>query len=348
MRSLVTGSSGLLGKCLIERLESRGDTLELVDIAPPSGAAPHRFHQVDVSQKGALDVAAEGVDVIYHLAAAQRMKPQFSSWSEEEVFHRNLEAVRVVLDAARAKNVSRVVFVSSSGVYGVPQTLPCGEDHPTVPLGEYGRSKLLAEALCLEAIADGLDVTVFRPMSLFGPGMTGIFVMLFEWVRTGAPVFMLGSGRNKVQASSAWDIADACVLAGVREQPCNGILNLASEPDSVPTVEGMVRALIAHAGSGSPLVKIPAALLRMAARSLNLIGLSPIVPEHYILADTDFVLDIEKAKTELGFAPRTDNIQMMCDAYDAYLAAGDEARPKPHPILRVLDAVVPHRPPPAA
>jgi nucleoside-diphosphate-sugar epimerase len=184
---------------------------------------------------------------------------------------------------------------------------------------------------------------MFRPMSLFGPGMTGIFVMLFEWVRTGAPVFVLGGGRNRVQAVSAWDVADACVLAAAHEGRTRPILNLGSEPDGVPTVEGMVRGLIAHAGTRSPVVKIPAALLRNAARALHLVGLSPIVPEHYILADTNFVLDIESARSDLGWSPAYDNLQMLCDAYDAHVAAGPEARPAPHPVLRILDAVVPHR-----
>ena len=181
MKSLVTGSSGLLGKCLVERLEARGDALALIDLEPPPTPCRHAFHLADVSDEAALREAARGSEVIYHLAAAQRMKPQFASWSEQEVFDRNLDAVRKVLAVAAAEKVRKVVFVSSSGVYGYPHRLPCGEDHPTVPLGEYGRSKLLAERLCLEAIErQGLDVTMFRPMSLFGPGMTGIFAMLFK------------------------------------------------------------------------------------------------------------------------------------------------------------------------
>jgi len=344
MKSLVTGSSGLLGKCLVERLEARGDELVLLDIEKPPGGPRHAFHCADVSDEGVLREAARGVQVVYHLAAAQRMKPQFSSWSEDEIFERNLDAVRKVLAVAKLHDVPKVVFVSSSGVYGVPRRLPCGEDHETEPLGEYGRSKLLAEEICLEAIErDGLDVTMFRPMSLFGPGMTGIFAILFEWVRTGAPVFLLGAGRNRVQAVSAWDVADACVLAASHAGRARPILNLGAEPDGVPTVEEMVRALIAHAGTRSPVVKIPAGLLRGAARALYAVGLSPIVPEHYILADTNFVLDIRAARDELGWRPAFDNVRMLCDAYDSYVAAGPAARPPPHPVLRLLDALVPHR-----
>lgn len=344
MKSLVTGSSGLLGRCLVERLEARGDEPRLLDLEAPPAGCPHPFWASDVSDPDTLREAARGCEVVYHLAAAQRMKPQFQDWSEQQIFERNLDAVRKVLDVAEAEEVRKVVFVSSSGVYGKPQQRRCREDHPTLPLGEYGRSKLQAEELCLEAITKrGLDVVLFRPMSLFGPGMTGIFVMLFEWVRTGAPVFMLGNGRNRVQAVSAWDVADACVLAAEAPKPARPILNLGSDPDGVPTVEEMVRALVEHAGTRSPLVKIPAGLLRNAARLLHAVGLSPIVPEHYILADTDFVLDISAAREELGWTPRYDNIQMMCDAYDSYRAAGEAARPVPHPLLRLLDAVVPHR-----
>ncbi len=344
MKSLVTGSSGLLGKCLVERLEARGDELSLLDLEPPPPATRHAFHQVDVSDASALRAAARDCEVIYHLAAAQRMKPQFSSWTEAEIFDRNLDAVRAVLDVAAATEARKVIFVSSSGVYGEPRCVPVGEDHATEPLGEYGRSKLLAEEICLEAIEKrGLDVTMFRPMSLFGPGMTGIFAMLFEWVRTGAPVFVLGGGANRIQAVSAWDVADACVLAATHEGRTRPILNLGSDPASVPSVEDMVLALIAHAGTRSPVVKIPSALLRNAARGLHLVGLSPIVPEHYILADSNFILDIDAAREDLGWAPQVSNIQMTCDAYDSYLAGGEATRPTPHPILRILDAIVPHR-----
>ena len=344
MKALVTGSSGLLGKCLVERLASRGDELRLLDLAPPPAGCPHPFTLADVSDAQALAQAARGCDVVYHLAAAQRMKPQFSDWSEAEIFERNLDGVRKLLDVGRREGVRKLVFVSSSGVYGKPRELRCGEGHRTQPLGEYGRSKLLAEEICLEAMAKhGLDVTIFRPMSIFGPGMSGIFVILYEWVRTGAPVFVLGNGRNRVAAVSGWDVADACILAADAPKTSRAIFNLAADPDRTPSVEETVRALIRHAGTRSPVIKIPAWLLRNAARGLYAVGLSPIVPEHYILADTNFVLDISAAREELGWRPRYDNIEMMCAAYDSYIAAGPAARSAAHPALRLLDAMVPHR-----
>ncbi len=348
MLSLVTGSSGLLGGCLVSRLEQRGALLRLLDLEPPSADHPaaagrHEFIRDDMSDEARIAEAVRGCDVVYHLAAAQRMKPQFEAWSEDEIYRRNLDGLRFVLRTAQREGVRKVVFTSSSGVYGVPQRLPVDEEHPTRPLGAYGCSKLEAEALCHAAVERGLDVTILRPMSLFGPRMSGIFVILVEWIRMGRPVFMLGSGAKRVQASSAWDVADACIAAGESPPSKGGVFNVAADPPGVPTVLEEVRALIEHAGTGSRVVRIPALLLRSAARALNLIRLSPIVPEHYILADKNFMTDIQAAKDVLGWEPQYDNTRMLIEAYDWYLGAGPAYRPVSHPILRLLDWITPAR-----
>jgi len=343
MKCLVTGSSGLLGHCLVERLEDRGDELRLADIAEPEGPGhrgEHPLTRCDISESGSLDDAAAGVDVIYHLAAAQRMKPQFQ-WSEERIYQSNLASVANVLAAAERHGVAKVVHVSSSGIYGVPRTVPVGEDHVQEPLGSYGESKIEAETLCAAALDRGLDVTALRPMTLFGPRMTGVFTILFEWVRRGKPVFLLGSGRNRVQGVSAWDVADACIAAVESPRSRGAMVNLGAEPEGVPTVREWTERLIEHAGGRSPVICIPAALLRNAARGLDLFGVSPIVPEHYKLADSDFILDIRAAREALGWEPRYDNAQMLAQAYDWYVSLDERARPVQHPVLRVLNAAMP-------
>lgn len=332
MASLVTGSAGLLGRRLVAHLRERGEGVRQLDVVggPDTIAA-------DLRDPAAVDAAVAGVDVVYHLAAAQRMKPQFAGLAEREIFDMNVAGVRHVLAAAERHRVRKVVWISSSAVYGVPRTIPCREDHPKEPLGAYGESKLAGEALCRDAVARGLDVTVLRPMSLFGPHMTGIFVLLFEWIRTGRPVYMLGHGRNRVQMASADDVAAACLHAAERPESRGAVLNVGAAPETVPTVDEQVRALIAHAGSPSPLVHLPAALLRLAGRSLNLVGLSPIVPEHYLLADATFILAIDEARHRLGWEPHVDNVAMMNAAYDWWVAEGAAHRAAPHPVVRLID-----------
>ncbi len=260
----------MLGTCLVERLAERGEEIRTLDLVPaPQRGTPMpqiRFFEGDACDEATVARAAEGVDVIYHLAAAQRMKPQFKRWSEQEIFDRNLGGVKTVLDVVERHDIRKLIHISSSGIYGLPERVPCGEDHPQEPLGDYGHSKIAAERLCGEAVRRGIDVTWFRPMSLFGPEMTGLFVMIYEWVRSGSPVFLLGSGRNRVQTTSAWDVADACLLAATHSAASGQCFNLGADPAGVPSVEKMMQALIDHADTGSRIVKIPAALLRNAAR----------------------------------------------------------------------------------
>jgi nucleoside-diphosphate-sugar epimerase len=339
MTSLVTGSSGLLGGCLVERLRERGTPLRLADMVPPPDGVPAgaEFRKIDLRDRAAVADACRGVDVVYHLAAGQRMKPQFAAMSEQEIFDMNLDAVRHVLDGARTAGVRKVVHISSSGVYGIPRAVPVGEDHPQQPLGAYGHSKIAAETLCMDAIGAGLDVTMMRPMSLFGPGMTGVFALLFDWVRLGKNVYLLGSGKNRVQMVSAWDVADACLLAAERPESRGAVLNLGS--GEVPSVRAQVEALIAHAGSRSRIVPIPAALLRNAGRVLNVVKLSPIVPEHYLLADSTFILDISAARRILGWEPRFSNVQLLIDAYDWYVRNWERCHTPPGLVLRLLNAL---------
>jgi len=313
--------------------------LRLLDIVPPADdvAGDADVVRADMRDRRAVTAACRDVDVVYHLAAAQRMKPQFAALGEDEIYAMNLAATEHVLGAARETGVRKVVHISSSGIYGIPRTVPVGEDHPQRPLGAYGQSKIAAEAACARAVQDGLDVTVFRPMSLFGPRMTGVFVLLFDWVRRGKTVYLLGAGRNRVQMVSAWDVADACVLAAERPESRGAVLNLGAV--DVPPVRSQVEALIAHARSRSRIVAIPATMLRGAARALHAVGLSPIVPEHYLLADKTFVLDVSRATAVLGWRPRYTNVTMTTESYDWYVANGDAYRPRPGPVLRLLDAL---------
>jgi nucleoside-diphosphate-sugar epimerase len=339
MTALVTGSSGLLGGCLVDRLRERGTPMRLADMVPPPDdrAAGQEFVQLDLRDAAGVARACRDVEVVHHLAAGQRMKPQFSAMSEQAIFDMNLDAVRNVLAGARAAGARKVVHISSSGVYGIPQRNPVGEDHPQNPLGAYGHSKIAAETLCREAVDQGLDVTVMRPMSLFGPGMTGVFLLLFEWVRLGKNVYLLGAGRNRVQMVSAYDVADACLLAAERPESRGAVLNLGAA--EVPTVRGQVEALIAHAGTRSRIVAFPAALVRNAGRALNVVKLSPIVPEHYLLADSTFILDLSAARRVLAWDPAYSNVRMTTVAYDWDCRNLEHVRSQPGLVLRVLNAL---------
>jgi dTDP-glucose 4,6-dehydratase len=176
-------------------------------------------------------------------------------------------------------------------------------------------------------------------MSLFGDGMTGVFVLLFDWVRRNRRVYLLGKGANKVQMVAAEDVSRCAVLAADAPDARGLIVNVGSPPERVPSVRAQCEALIRYAGADSKIMAFPASLLRTAARMLNVFGMSPIVPEHYKLADVDFVLDISRAREKLGWEPQGDNIQITCDAYDWYLENWQRVAPKPNLPLRILEAL---------
>ena len=89
----------------------------------------------------------------------------------------------------------------------------------------------------------------------------------------------------------------------------------------------------------SLIVPIPASLLRNAGRFLNVFGLSPIVPEHYLLADATFVLDVSRAQRVLGWQPRFSNVEMTVEAYDWYCRHWQHYPPDRSLVLRLLNAL---------
>ena len=212
--------------------------------------------EVDLRDAAAVERACRDVEVVYHLAAGQRMKPQFGTLSEQEIFDMNLGGVRHVLDGARATGARKVVLISSSGVYGIPETAPVARGPSAAPARRVRREQDRRGDPLPRAVAKGLDVTVLRPMSLFGRRMTGVFLLLFEWVRRGKNVYLLGAGRNRVQMIERLGRGRR-VHAGRRAagEP-RALLNLGS--GEVPTVRGQVEALIAHAFSRSRIIAFPA------------------------------------------------------------------------------------------
>jgi nucleoside-diphosphate-sugar epimerase len=156
-------------------------------------------------------------------------------------------------------------------------------------------------------------------------------------VHRGKNVWLLGRGTNRVQMVSAADVAAACVLAARTPAARGAVLNLGAEVHT--TVREQVEALVRHAGSRSRIVPLPAGLVRTGARALGLAGLSPIVPEHYLLADATFVLDTARARAVLGWRPQLDNVALMAAAYDWYVEHHEEVRPRRTPVLALLDAL---------
>jgi nucleoside-diphosphate-sugar epimerase len=169
------------------------------------------FVQGDIRDETAVRRAVEGVQTIYHNVA------QVPLAKDRHLFESvNIGGTETLLRSAIAAGARKVVYTSSSAVFGVPKSNPVTEETTPTPGEAYGRAKLAGETFCKKFAENGLDVTIIRPRTILGHGRLGIFQILFEWIREGANVPVLGKGDNIYQFVHADDLADACILAAAR------------------------------------------------------------------------------------------------------------------------------------
>jgi len=315
MRWAITGGAGFLGLHLARRLVADGHDVRTLDLAPLDDDELEQ--QVEEQRGDVRDVSAvarlvQGADVLVHAAAALPIQA-----SRESIRSVNVGGTGVAFAAAADAGVGRAVLISSTAVYGVPKHHPIAEDAPLVGVGHYGESKIDAEEAARDFGRRGLEVVVVRPKTFIGPERLGVFEILFDWIREGRRIPILGNGSNRYQLLAVEDLVEATVAAAERD--------VAGETFNVGATEfGTVRSdlegLIAHAGSGSRLRPVPVRPAELALRGLELARLSPLAEWHYRTAHRDSFVDVSKAQRLLGFAPRLSNEQALCETYDWYLA----------------------------
>jgi nucleoside-diphosphate-sugar epimerase len=158
------------------------------------------------------------------------------------------------------------------------------------------------------------------PRTILGHGRLGIFQILFEWIRQGYNVPVLGRGDNLYQFVHADDLAEACVLAGGRSGPA--IYNCGAE--RFGTMREGLESLCARAGTGSRVKSVPMGLAVAGMKITSALGLSPLGPYHSLMYGRSLYFDITKATTELGWRPRYSNDEMLFESYRWYLEHREE------------------------
>ena len=201
-------------------------------------------------------------------------------------------------------------------VYGLPSTTPIKETMLPRPLGPYGRAKIIAEKLIVQAeVENKLRATIFRPRLIIGPGRLGILAKLFHLVNLDYPIPMVGSGNNIFQFVSVKDCARASVIAAKKGCP-SGIFNLSS--DNSLSVKDLLSRLVEHTGSRSRLLPIPAVAVKSVLETLNLFKLAPMDQEQFRIADQNIVLSISKAREILDWHPKYNDSDMLVAAFKEY------------------------------
>lgn len=324
MKILITGAAGFLGLHLTNYFENKGADLTLLDVSPfpeHEYKGTYKIINGDIRDEKIMYEAMKGQDFVVHAAAALPL------WKKEDIMSTNIDGTQNVLSAAKKNNVKRVVYISSTAVYGVPKKHPIIETDPRVGVGPYGISKIEAEKRCEKALNDGLNVTIIRPKTFVGTARLGVFEILFDWIHDGKKIPVVGSGNNRYELLDVDDLVEAVwLILEKNNEKLNGAFNIGAEEFN--TVKEDLTALFNAADSGSRVMPTPAWPIKTSLYIFEKLGLSPLYQWVYETADKDSFVSIDKLKEALEWKPKYSNSQALIKAYKWYLEHYKEVKSK--------------------
>jgi nucleoside-diphosphate-sugar epimerase len=261
MRFIVTGAAGFIGSHLAEALVAQGHDVVGVDCftdyydtrLKEENARALEIERIDLAERN-LDLG--GVDGVFHLAG----QPGVRSFGDvfDEYVHHNLLASRRVFEAAARAGV-RVVFASSSSVYGDAERYPTAEETPPRPISPYGITKLGSEHLAAAyAKGFGLDAVMLRYFTVYGPRQRPdmAFARLVDALAAGATFELYGDGSQS-RAFTFVDDAVVATIAAMRQGARGGVYNVGGGSEA--TLQEAIDVLERVAGRSLDVVERPAA-----------------------------------------------------------------------------------------
>jgi nucleoside-diphosphate-sugar epimerase len=317
MKIVVTGGAGFLGYHIAQKINLITDFKNTVffDIAEfEEGDYNKEIKCIygDVRDKEQMNQILEETDIVIHCAAALPL------WKKKNIFDTNVNGMRNICESSLKNNVKRIVHISSTAVYGVPDVHPIYENHPRHGVGNYGESKVQAEEISEEYRKKGLTICILRPKSFIGTARLGVFQILYDWVESGVKIPIIGNGENRYQLFEVEDLVSVINLAcKLPFEKINDTFNVGAK--EFKTVKEDVGAMCEYAKSGSKPISTPAWLVKPVLRFFEILNLSPLYKWIYGTADTDSFVSIEKACKELGWEPKYSNAQALIRSYQWYL-----------------------------
>jgi nucleoside-diphosphate-sugar epimerase len=295
VRALVTGCAGFIGSHLVESLLADGHTVLGIDcfndnyrrapkLANLTRARDHdtfEFVPFDLARGDLFDLVADS-EVIFHLAAEPGVR---SSWGDRfELFVRNnVLATQRLLEAAAVERPRRVVYASSSSIYGNAESLPTRESAVPAPFSPYGVTKLAGEHLCqLYRENHGVEAVMLRYFTVYGPRQRPDMALhrFCAAAIAGEPITLFGDGSQRRDFTFVEDVVRATRAAAVAPEPRNGVYNIGG-------------------GSQVSLRTVLELLAGLAGRPLD------VRREDTVVGDVrETSADTSCAARELGYAPR--------------------------------------------
>jgi UDP-glucose 4-epimerase len=244
-RVLVTGGAGFIGSNLVRALLERGDEVRVLDNFATGNRANLEGLDVEVVEGELRSYervhnAVRGTEVVFHLGALGSVPRSVQDPLTSSAV--NVEGTLNVLLAARDEGIRRVVFSSSSSVYGVRRDLPVKEDVAPDPLSPYGVAKLAAERYCVafSRVYERFETVVLRYFNVFGPRQSphsqyaAVVPLFMTSIAAGRPIRINGDGNQSRDFTYVANVVDATIRAAHAEGVSGRIFNVAaSKPHSV-------------------------------------------------------------------------------------------------------------------
>lgn len=309
---LVTGATGAVGPAVVEAFRAAGHAVRTLSAdPPPAGIWPRdvEARSGDVTDPAAVAAAMQDVDAVIHMAALLHIADPPPSLRER--YERiNVGGASTVIQAAVQAGVRRVVLFSTIAVYGPSRGEVLTEETPPRPDTVYGRSKLAAEKIVLEAkgAEEGRIGTVLRLGAVYGPRIKGNYQRLLRSL-AGGRFIPIGDGSNRRSLVYDRDAARAAVLAAAHARAAGEVFNVTD--GQFHTMKAIIETLSGALGRTPPAFALPLAPVRRMAGllegSFRLFNVRPRVTRETVdKYAEDMAVDSTRIRNLLGFAPRYD------------------------------------------
>lgn len=221
MKYIVTGGAGFIGSNIVKKLVARGDNVTVIDNLN-TGKEENLisvkdkivFFNDSILNLDLLEKQTQNIDGIFHQAALASVQDSFSK--PEEYQSVNVNGTENILKLAK-KNNFKVVYASSSSVYGNPEKIPIKESDSKNPINPYAETKLEKERLAIKYSEMGVKVIGLRYFNVFGKGQSkeyaGVLKLFLERIRDKLPPKINGDGLQFRDFVYVEDVADANILS---------------------------------------------------------------------------------------------------------------------------------------
>ncbi len=255
---LITGSDGFIGSHLLERCMAEGASVRAfvyynsfgtwgwLDTLPKGTLDQQDVFTGDIRDFNCVYEAAKDIDVIFHLAALIGIP--YSYQAPDSYIATNINGTTNVLQAARMRNVEKVICTSTSEIYGTAQSVPIDENHPVNPQSPYAATKSAADSMAISFFRSfDLPVTVLRPFNTFGPRQSARAVIptIISQIVSGQKTIKLGNLDATRDLNYVGNTVDAFVRLAQADQGCGDVFNTGSGVEvSIAEVVNIIQKIL--------------------------------------------------------------------------------------------------------